>query len=165
VLRGGIPVDEQYEGLADPNVHYQGLRSWRVFRSIEGRSSKHEDIEKKLVGDILERLSDLGHKEVALVVDGEIYLCLAKLAHLAQRTDRFDNLVLWPCIFHMRMHPVENLTNDPVHLLMVILPFFFSMGLQQDKMKEKAMQILRKMEAKIAGEKRADDKKVANPNP
>ncbi|KAJ1382943.1 hypothetical protein B484DRAFT_411297 [Ochromonadaceae sp. CCMP2298] len=52
------------------------------------------------------------------------------------------NVYLVSPIFHIRMHVLANLTNDPVNLVLIWCPFLFAIGLQRDKMKAKRQQQL-----------------------
>jgi hypothetical protein len=141
----GIKLTAAEKAMRDVNFTYQGLRNFDVYGNIDGKSSSMHDTEFKVIGDLLEQVAGMGRREVAVVVDTEYILSFLKLV-MAQR-DRMKNMVLLPMPFHIRMHLVNNFTNDPCFLLLLYLPFLYAIGLQRDKIKEKVKIIIKKIEA------------------
>jgi hypothetical protein len=143
LVSGGIIVPIAMRGVTDPTMQYQGLRNFEVLPNIDGRSSKYADTDKKLVGDTLEGLLHLPHREVALVVDTEYILALFRLLHL--EPERLQNPLLCLCPFHIRMHVLQNLLVDPVFLVLLWYPYYYHVGLQKADAKKSLVEIVKAM--------------------
>jgi hypothetical protein len=101
-----------------------------------------------VIAQLLEDICGLTEKEVYVVLDPEILLLFSKIAHMFP--ERMKNLVLLPAIFHLRKHNIENIANDPVHLLLFFLVFSHDcLGLQEDKKEEMADKIFAQMQSLI----------------
>jgi hypothetical protein len=86
---------------------------------------------------------------LALLADTEYVLLIAKVAHC--EPDLWKNIMLLLCLFHTRMHLVVNISNDPVHMILLVLNYYWIMDLQRAKMKKKFLVILNKMIRAILG--------------
>ncbi|KAJ1431247.1 hypothetical protein B484DRAFT_395556 [Ochromonadaceae sp. CCMP2298] len=73
--------------------------------------------------------------ELMFMLDTEYILNIAKQIYC--EGERLKNVYLVSPIFHIRMHVLANLTNDPVNLVLIWCPLLFALGLQRDKMKAK----------------------------
>lgn len=137
----GIILSERAKLMRDTETaKYQGLKNYRVHSSLNAKSSSYDDTDEKLVKEVLENECCLHTKPVILLVDTEFVLTLYRAVHL--EPERFRNLFLVPPIFHIRMHIVQNLMSDPLYLLLLVLPYYYFMGLQRDKCVKKAKEIV-----------------------
>ena len=105
----------------DRTCGHQSLGTFKPHKSLQKKSSSEVDI-LSVIRDFLIQVCGLSEKEIFVVLDPEILLLLAKIAHA--RTDMMKKIVFLPAIFHIRKHNIENIANDPVHLLLFFLPFY-----------------------------------------
>jgi hypothetical protein len=149
-------LDPKFNAARDPSFDNQSIWNFLPYPSIEGKSSSEEDIREKVVRHLLQSLCNMCTDEVAVVVDPEILLLLAKIAHLDP--EMMKNIIICPPIFHIRKHCMENLFCDPVNLLLLGLPVFIECyGLQIAKKREQACTTLMKMEKRISEAKKNNE--------
>jgi hypothetical protein len=65
-------------------------------------------------------------------LDPKILLLFSKIAH--KYPELLKKIVYLPPVFHFRKHAIENVANDPVHLVTLLLPLYHDcLGLQRQK--------------------------------
>jgi hypothetical protein len=127
---------------------YQGLKMFRVERSLPAKSSSYVDTERELIEKMLEGKFYLGSTEIAILLDTEFILTFFHFVFL-DHAQRLKNIFILPPFFHGRAHVLKNLTNDPVHMLLIVLPYYYALELQREKMRAKLTSILAMMTAYI----------------
>ena len=148
LMHRGIIIPDKLRAICDSKAGYQGLRRFNVVASIAGQSSLQVDVRDKIVGAYLEARLGMKFTPAAVVVDSEIVSLFRNLAHIDP--ERFKHLILFPSHWHDAKHIKENLSNEPVNMLLLLLPFYVEcMQLQCDKKKKQADTLIRRIEAKV----------------
>ena len=140
-------VPREFKDYIDTTCAHQSLCTFKPHKSLPKKSSSEVDI-LSVIRDFLIQLCGLDEKEVFVVLDPEILLLFSKIAHA--QPELMKNIVFLPAIFHIRKHNIENIANDPAHLLLFFLPFYYDcLGLQCNKKKEMSKQLLQSMRNKV----------------
>ena len=113
-----VPADCQ--PIQDSSHMHCSLFNFTPSPSLLAKSSSEKDIDLIILGEFLEGICRLSEKEVIVVVDPEIILLFGKMQFL--QPGRLKNLVLYPPIFHIRKHLMENLFGDNVYSILLFLP-------------------------------------------
>jgi hypothetical protein len=113
----GIIVPADIKQLRDHDLQYQGLRNYRVYPSLDAKSSLQSDTRTKVVDQLLIEYAHADDTELKFMLDTEYILLVMKIIYCT--LEKMKNVFLVPPIFHVRMHVLMNLTNDPVHMVLI----------------------------------------------
>jgi len=127
----GIIVPSSTRQLRDQQAQYQGLRDYRVYPSLDAKSALQSDTRTKVVDQLLIGYAHADDTEVKFMLDTEYILSVMKIIYCTPQ--KMKNVFLVPPIFHIRMHVLMNLTNDPVYMVLIWCPFMFAIGEQAQR--------------------------------
>ena len=138
ICGNGIIIPVHMKGIVDDNKDYQGLRNYRVYPNISGKSSSYADTQSKVIDNLLNKKFRMDKRVVVVMLDPEYLLTFYR--SMVLDPVGMANVLPGLPIFHLLMHTTQNKSNDPTNLTMLYLPMNLALGLQTAK-NEKKMEL------------------------